>query len=68
MSKIINKEMHSPEQNWAMDFFQKERKNSISKFGRPYFYDQLSIFGSNDAFCTNKEKRGNKNQVQMDGI
>jgi hypothetical protein len=67
MSTIINKETQSPVQDWATDFVQKEKsRNDISNFGRPYFYDQLSIFDSNDSFCTNKEKCRNKNQVQME--
>jgi len=45
-----------------MDFIQKEKSN-ISIFGRAYFYAQLNKFGSNDAFCTCKEKRRNKNQL-----
>ena len=69
MSKINNKETHMPVQDLAMGFVQKEKvRNHISNFGRPYFYDQMGIFGSNDVFYNNKEKRRNKNQVQMEEV
>ncbi len=61
MSKITNKKTQSPIQDWPMNFVQKEKNwNSISNFGRPYFYAQLNKFVSNDAFYTNKDR--NKNQ------